>query len=201
MLSVPAIVGIIIGACFVLFIVYAICVRISNVKRFDKLFGSNHKKVMQERKDLNFIEPQHKTNEIETKIENKDQPVIEDYTEDQILTNDFMDSFDFSKNNEINKLDKSHMTRKYDQIMSRFDSLTANPRQRMDPTFSRQKASYLKDEEEDDDFESFMNEHSYGRLLADKTLYDQIQDLSPEMKALIFSGIFRPYNETDTKNV
>ncbi len=112
-----------------------------------------------------------------------------------------MDSFDFSKNNEINKLDKSQMTRKYDQIMSRFDSLTANPRQRMDPTFSRQKASYLKDEEEDDDFESFMNEHSYGRLLADKTLYDQIQDLSPEMKALIFSGIFRPYNETDTKNV
>ena len=42
-----------------------------------------------------------------------------------------------------------------------------------------------------DDFEDFMDKHSYSRLFADKTLYEQIKDLSPELKAIIFSGLFK----------
>lgn len=43
---------------------------------------------------------------------------------------------------------------------------------------------------EHDDFEDFLNQHSYTRRILDKDLLGQIQSLPKDVKALVLSGIF-----------
>ena len=46
----------------------------------------------------------------------------------------------------------------------------------------------------DDDFEQFLNEHSYSRRIFDKTILDSIKDLSPKLKAIIIGNLFDKYD-------
>ena len=41
-----------------------------------------------------------------------------------------------------------------------------------------------------DDFEAFLDKHSYTRRVLDKDILKKIQELPPEVKAVVISNIF-----------
>lgn len=50
----------------------------------------------------------------------------------------------------------------------------------------------FNDEDDDEEFEKFRQAHSsYTKYMKDQNLIDQIKDLSPEMKAVVFSNLFK----------
>ena len=46
-----------------------------------------------------------------------------------------------------------------------------------------------------DDFEEFMNEHSYTRKILDNDIMDKLKNLPPEVKAIILSNVFNKYDD------
>lgn len=47
----------------------------------------------------------------------------------------------------------------------------------------------------DEEFEQFLDDHAFSRKVFDKTLLEQIQDLPPDVKAIIFGNIFDKYDD------
>lgn len=54
----------------------------------------------------------------------------------------------------------------------------------------KSKRPKFKGNVEDDDFEKFLDSHSYTRRILDKSLLKKIQQLPPDVKALVISSIF-----------
>ncbi len=52
-----------------------------------------------------------------------------------------------------------------------------------------------QNQSEDDDFEQFLNEHSYSRKILSGDLISKLQDLPPEIKAVILSNVFNKYDD------
>ena len=52
-----------------------------------------------------------------------------------------------------------------------------------------------QNQNEDDDFEQFLNEHSYSRKILSGDLISKLQDLPPEIKAVILSNVFNKYDD------
>ena len=52
-----------------------------------------------------------------------------------------------------------------------------------------------QNQNEDDDFEQFLNEHSYSRKILSGDLISKLQDLRPEIKAVILSNVFNKYDD------
>lgn len=48
--------------------------------------------------------------------------------------------------------------------------------------------------EEEDDFEDFLNEHSYTRKVLDKDMINKLNSLPPEVRALLLSNIFNKFD-------
>lgn len=47
----------------------------------------------------------------------------------------------------------------------------------------------------EDDFEDFMNEHSYSRKILDKNLMNKLKNLPPDVKAIILGNVFNKFED------
>ncbi|MBO5394433.1 MAG: hypothetical protein J6A28_00815 [Clostridia bacterium] len=47
----------------------------------------------------------------------------------------------------------------------------------------------------DEEFEQFLNEHSFSRRVLDKDILDEIKSLSPKMKAIVLGNVFNKFDE------
>lgn len=182
-MSIYAILGIC-GGGFVLFIfLFIIIVRKSNTERFNKRFKKSFQKVEDVKDELIYDKP------VETK--KTSAPIIENYVEEE------PDEVEPLDNNEE---ELPQDDERFAKAMKRLEEIAKRNRERKE-RIEKEREEIVSDDEKNvtekktDDFDEFMNEHSYGRLFADKTLFEQIRDLSPELKAILFSGIFRPYDE------
>ena len=47
----------------------------------------------------------------------------------------------------------------------------------------------------DEEFEEFMNQHSFSRRVLDKNILDEIKNLSPKMKAIVLGNVFNKFDK------
>ncbi len=197
-MSTPIIIGISAGGAVLLLIVLIVIIRISNTNRFNKKFKKQMEKIQEEDPNISFEAPKNMSmpaNENNLKTSDKSgqknnkKAIIEDYVDEDIL----------SPNPTLEESDEAIRQKHEDRFakaMKKFEEISKRNREEREKEgkISGAKTNEAQDSN-GDDFEKFMDEHSYGRLFADKNLFEQIKDLSPEMKAILFSGIFRPYDE------
>lgn len=104
-------------------------------------------------------------------------PIVEEYSDDEgvlPLNLDFDDQLKESNFNEVPNF--------FDQ------------RRRRGPI--RPEMSMPKIEQEDeDDFDKFMNEHSISRKVLDKRMIANLKDMPPEIKAIILSNVFNKFDD------
>ena len=62
------------------------------------------------------------------------------------------------------------------------------------PFYGARPFPQAKKKSREDDFEEFMNEHSYSRKIFDSTILNSIKDLPPKLKAIIIGNIFDKYD-------
>ena len=68
------------------------------------------------------------------------------------------------------------------------------------PRMPSQKTREVEDAERasrDEDFEQFLDEHAFSRKVFDKTLLEDLQNMSPEMKSIILGSIFDKFDGDD----
>ena len=150
-----------------LFIVYVIIVRTANSRRYNKRFAKTLKSINEYNDKINFQEPEEVKSE--TEENHTEQPPQE------------------SQQPNENEHDIHAESERYAQMIKRIEER----RRRFEERKRQEEEESEFESKQRDDFEEFMDEHSYSRLFADKTLYEQIKDLSPELKAIIFSGLFK----------
>lgn len=149
-----------------LFIVYVIIVRTANSRRYNKRFAKTLKSINEYNEKINYTEPE----EVKPVVEESyvQQPEQENLTQQE------------DKNAKAESERYAQMIKRIEERRRRFEERRRQEEEEQD-----------LEVEPKDDFEDFMDKHSYSRLFADKTLYEQIKDLSPELKAIIFSGLFK----------
>lgn len=159
-------VGIGLAVLLVLFIVYVIIVRTANSRRYNKRFAKTLKSINEYNEKINYTEPE----EVKPVVEESyvQQPEQENLTQQE------------DKNAKAESERYAQMIKRIEERRRRFEERRRQEEEEQD-----------LEVEPKDDFEDFMDKHSYSRLFADKTLYEQIKDLSPELKAIIFSGLFK----------
>lgn len=152
---------------FVLLIGFIIIIRINNRKRFKKL-QENLKKFRQENENLSQ----------EDKIS---LPKEEDFDMSSSSDIDFSNK-DFGLDEEQGKLEdfQSVDTSPFSDL-NEFSEVQFD----MKPTLSKS----------DDDFEKFMNEHSYSRKVFNKPLLEKIKKLPPDVRMLLLSNVFDRYDD------
>ena len=159
-------VGIGLAVLLVVFIVYVIIVRTANSRRYNKRFAKTLKSINEYNEKINYTEPE----EVKPVVEESyvQQPEQENLTQQE------------DKNAKAESERYAQMIKRIEERRRRFEERRRQEEEEQD-----------LEVEPKDDFEDFMDKHSYSRLFADKTLYEQIKDLSPELKAIIFSGLFK----------
>ena len=152
---------------FVLLIGFIIIIRINNRKRFKKL-QENLKKFRQENENLSQ----------EDKIS---LPKEEDFDMSSSSDIDFSNK-DFGLDEEQGKFEdfQSVDTSPFSDL-NEFSEVQFD----MKPTLSKS----------DDDFEKFMNEHSYSRKVFNKPLLEKIKKLPPDVRMLLLSNVFDRYDD------
>lgn len=60
----------------------------------------------------------------------------------------------------------------------------------LDEEFGFENKKTHKKHKNHDDFEKFLDKHSYTRRILDKSILKKLQDLPPELKAVVISNIF-----------
>ncbi len=190
-MSTPLIIGLSAGGAVLLLIVLIIVIRISNTNRFNKKFKHQMEKLQEEDPNITFEQPKKESTAVsETSNKRKGKAIVEDYVDDDLIPSSPQES----EGDSHEELRKKHEDR-FAKAMKKFEEISKRNKEEREKHGEIEELEEKKLQAETDDFEEFMNEHSYGRLFADKTLFEQIKDLSPEMKAILFSGIFRPYDE------
>ena len=190
-MSIPLIIGLSAGGAVLLLIVLIIVIRISNTNRFNKKFKHQMEKLQEEDPNITFEQPKKESTAVSEKSnKRKDKAIVEDYVDEDLFSSSPQESESVSDD----ELRKKHEER-FAKAMKKFEEISKRNKEEREKHGEIEELEEKKLQAETDDFEEFMNEHSYGRLFADKTLFEQIKDLSPEMKAILFSGIFRPYDE------
>lgn len=169
------ILGLVLVGLLILSIIFIICVRTSNAHRFNKMFKIQKQKLNEYYDQINFEEKP--AQETDKKIENEETDFKEKSEQLQSVQSEQLQQEVLPEN------------KKYIDMLKRFEERRRFLQEQQEK--EKQENEQKKQPEEIDDFEEFMNEHSYSRLFADKSLYEQIQNLSPELKAVIFSGLFK----------
>lgn len=171
------------AAVLLLLIVAIIFIRRSNRKRFKRLqenlnkykeenenFGSNDKVTIAD--DDNAVNSSIEEHiEENTDSKPKSEPIIEDYTYDEPTQPKYE-----NKSIKITRPDRRNFySQKKFTTDTKIDSNSANI--------------------VNDDFEEFMNEHSYTRRILDNDIMDKLKKLPPEVKAIILSNVFNKYDD------
>lgn len=184
---------IIIGvAVLAILIIAVIFIRISNKKRFKKL-QDNIKKYKAENdnfgNEVNVKVSDDKTATVEnpTMVEQyvpdnevpsyqNNPPIIEDYDVDVEDDDDDIPDFIPRRRNRDERRNVYGRDRRASSMLNRthYES---------------------NDNDEDDDFEEFLNEHSYSRRILNNDLIKNLKDLPPDIKAIILSNVFNKYDD------
>ena len=75
----------------------------------------------------------------------------------------------------------------------KFDPTERSPEFNND--FFQSKLKTKKSNSRNDDFEDFLNEHSYTRRVLDEDLLKQIKSLPPKLKAIVLGNIFNKFED------
>lgn len=184
---------IIIGAAIIAILIIAVIfIRISNKKRFKKL-QDNIKKYKAENdnfgNEVNVKVSDDKTATVEnpTMVEQyvpdnevpsyqNNPPIIEDYDVDVEDDDDDIPDFIPRRRNRDERRNVYGRDRRASSMLNRthYES---------------------NDYDEDDDFEEFLNEHSYSRRILNNDLIKNLKDLPPDIKAIILSNVFNKYDD------
>lgn len=184
---------IIIGAAIIAILIIAVIfIRISNKKRFKKL-QDNIKKYKAENdnfgNEVNVKVSDDKTATVEnpTMVEQyvpenevpsyqNNPPIIEDYDVDVEDDDDDIPDFIPRRRNRDERRNVYGRDRRASSMLNRthYES---------------------NDNDEDDDFEEFLNEHSYSRRILNNDLIKNLKDLPPDIKAIILSNVFNKYDD------
>lgn len=184
---------IIIGAAIIAILIIAVIfIRISNKKRFKKL-QDNIKKYKAENdnfgNEVNVKVSDDKTATVEnpTMVEQyvpenevpsyqNNPPIIEDYDVDVEDDDDDIPDFIPRRRNRDERRNVYGRDRRASSMLNRthYES---------------------NDNDEYDDFEEFLNEHSYSRRILNNDLIKNLKDLPPDIKAIILSNVFNKYDD------
>lgn len=159
----------------VLFIGFVVIVRLNNGKRSKKLQDSL-KKVNQEKQDLEQNDKIHlpKENTTFTSADLENNGVFK--SEKSASVEDYVT--DMPAQEEINFENSQEFKPEINTVY--------NP---MGNTFPEYKSK------NEDDFEAFMNEHSYSRKVFNKPLIEKIKKLPPDVRMLLLSNVFDRFDD------
>ncbi len=194
---------IIIGAVVVVLIVALIIFLSISNKRKSKQLQDNLKKYKQETKDKENTSITLSTDEVGQNL-SEDELLSDDFLEtpkEEEKENEFED-FDFNFDDFLPKNFGKEPNFNNDRDRLREPDRFRNdrrPRGFEERDFRRRRPDKFRNErnrnDRDDDFEQFLNEHSFTRKVLDKSLISQIQKLPPEIKAVIMSNVFDKFND------
>lgn len=153
-----------------LFIMFVVCIRISNKKRFNRL-QANLKKLEQEKEDFE----NDKSINFEDVFAEIDQvaqsgAVVEDYVaeEDKEPQQEEIKSNFLNEENNLFEDEKRNFSKKSDVLNAR--------------------------KKRDKEFEEFLNQHAYSRKILDKNLLDKLKTLPPELKETLLNSMFEKFD-------
>lgn len=165
---------------FVALVGFIVVVRIFNRKRFKRL-QENLKKLNQEKEDMEHDDKLSLPKEEnmgtsyepiiqDTQVEGDKKPIIEDYVPD-------------------NEPQFQNMYPKMSEVD--FDNEFEDTDNNYSNTYERPKSI----KEPEDDFDKFMNEHSYSRKVFNRPLVEKIKKLPPDVRMLLLSNVFDKYDD------
>lgn len=168
---------------FLLLVSFIVIAKLIGKKRAKKL-QENIKKLNQEKESLNQEvqvvlakdEPEvPQIQESENNEQKDNAPLIEDYIPDPVQ----------EEVSPVSEEDNIFMGEE-DDIQKKLDALINEmPKQ-------KQESNTIK---LDDDFESFMNEHSYSRKVFNKPLLEKIKKMPPDVRMLLLSNLFDRFDD------
>ncbi len=180
---------IIIGAAVIaLIILFILFLTISNKRKSKKL-----------QENLNKYKNENKESDDSISLMTEDvgknlseDELFNDFSSDQTKEEDEIEDFDdldFKLEDFLPSEDKLGHKRDHNRNLNNYyDKSTVNSS--YDKVAKERKAR-------DDDFEQFLDEHSFTRKAFDKSLLSQIKNLPPEIKAVIMSNVFDKFNDDD----
>ncbi len=173
---------IVVAALLFILIVAVIFIRNSNHKRFKRLQENLNKyKLENENLDNDNKITLSKDYAVNSTIEdhiqqpteehtNHSEPIIEDYVVDEPAK-----TFQDDMRQQTKNVRRNFYTQKKFSSETKLDSASANM--------------------VNDDFEEFMNEHSFTRKILDGDVMQKLKNLPPEVKALILSNVFNKHED------
>lgn len=150
--------------------------KLGKIKKED---AKNHQPVKEEKKEAFDLEPPKLQVKVEQPKNSKNvHPIVTNFDE---LDNEDKDFLGISDNDKVVERPKEEVRRKsFEELMKAHQANRANYESQKNETF------------DDDDFEKFRAQHSsFSSYKKDDVLIDEIKELSPEMKAIVFSNLFR----------
>lgn len=170
----------VVGGVFGLVILWAVIAHVIGKKKEHKL-DENIKKLKDEKKTLDDSGvltiasekiPNGATIE-EGVLEDENISKPEEIVDEKIVDEKQPDEIDKS----VRTFDLPN-SEKLDDLFKSFDN------------FGKNQEKTIKKRKKKDDFESFLDKHSYTRRIIDKNILKKIQELPPEIKAIVISNIF-----------
>lgn len=184
---------IIIGVVAVVFIIALITFLSITNKRKSKQLQDNLTKYKQQNKEEENTSISLSTNEVGQNI-SEEELFSDDFKEPEVeeKIDDFKD-FDFNFDDFLPKTNFKPRDMEEGRREDRPRSFNENsfPRRPDHRRIEREKKA------RDDDFEQFLNEHSFTRKVFDKSLLSQIKKMPPEIKAVIMSNVFDKFHDDD----
>ncbi len=174
---------------FIAFVIIIIFIRKNNKKRFNKLQENldkynkaNKQSELDKKITLSSYNKEENTiNNEASELQNEKQfnPIIEDYEEYQP--------------NQTNVINKNINTNT--QFVHKNNNLQNN----QNPIYNNQDFDVSKKSKSTDDFEKFLDEHAYSRKIIGNDIRKKLNNLPPQVKALILSNVFNKYDDDDNK--
>lgn len=180
-MSTLSIIIIVCAVILVAIIALIVFIRLQNKKRFNKLqedlkkYKAENEKIDNDDQKIFISEENGNINETkiipnldtDVKIDEQKGPIIEDYVPEEQTMN-------------VSPMYQKREKRSY-FAPKRFEN---NIRPEVKPR-----------KNEVDDFDEFMNEHSYSRRVLNNDIMGKIKNLPPEVKAIILSNVFNKHDE------
>ena len=182
------------GGALILLIIVFVCAGLSNKKKTG-ILDEKLKKFQQENQEFENInrviisEDKKAGAEVKQEFEGNAPPENADEVVPQPQVEEFKPEED-----EIWKQEESMPIEKFKNFDERaeFKYQTQPSKQNF---FKPKEIKLDAKQNRENDFEKFMNEHSYSRKILDKKMIDKIKRLPPELKAMILTSVFDKFDD------
>ncbi len=175
------------SVCGALILILAIAFKIVSKKSSNNKLDDEINKYKNLNNGVEEYSSHNDNNQIKSQIEKKEEKIIK---KTQKLQKKLDNQLDLGNLEENNAKDNVEIDNSYDFSTKAKDTMFNAKETAEKKCFSDEEI-----EKRDKEFEDFMNEFSYSRVVGNKKLLNQIKNLPPKVKALVLGNIFNKFED------